>query len=514
MLIDRAPEPARGELTGRNEKPVISVADNLGRPDWYTVQVFPALYRDKPARTIVLNNVTDLKNQEKKLHEANTLIEHRMNHDARTGLASERRFFNRLRRALRLQDDEERVGLIVIELQDVEEISQQHGPEALDEVLQELAVNMLENLQDKQLVGRVGTGRFAILYQEVTNDAELLGRADELREALDIVISLDSGPVSIRVRLAVVLADIEEADPEYLFRNAEVALSSYRGAKAPAISLFNADMRKQIDRRTRLYSELKDGLRMSEIEPYFQPKIRLRDDHLLGFEVLARWNHGTDGLVPPGIFVTIAEQTGLLPAIDDNLLAKAIEALVEWRQSGNEQLGLSVNASKAALQDEGFVDRFLLELERQDVPPDAMSIEISESMTTGGMLGRVIDMTDRLQTAGVSVELDNFGTRGASINTLVRLGVKTVKIDRSLIDGLHGSEDDRRVVAQIIKTVKDLGRDAHAEGIESDAQVAELIRLGCDFGQGYHIGRPMSVEDATSWLAYRSEQIKLRNAAA
>ena len=176
-LIDRAPEPARGELTGRNEKPVISVADNLGRPDWYTVQVFPALYRDKPARTIVLNNVTDLKNQEKKLHEANTLIEHRMNHDARTGLASERRFFNRLRRALRLQDDEERVGLIVIELQDVEEISQQHGPEALDEVLQELAVNMLENLQDKQLVGRVGTGRFAILYQEVTNDAELLGRA-------------------------------------------------------------------------------------------------------------------------------------------------------------------------------------------------------------------------------------------------------------------------------------------------------------------------------------------------
>ena len=302
------------------------------------------------------------------------------------------------------------------------------------------------------------------------------------------------------------LADREGVRPNKLMIDPLVALHHPDTPQSVFIRPYDEEMRVKLENRAKVFSELKDALENDEIEPFYQPQIRLEDGQAFGFEVLARWRHPERGLMPPGLFLPIAEDTGLLPAIDDQIMQKSIKALAGWRAEGYEELRISLNASGDALRDETFPDRLIMELDKYDMTPAAASVEILESVLIEDDEDVAAKTIETLRRSGFHLELDDFGTGYASISTLITLKVDTIKLDRSLIKDLCTKEDSFNIVKSTLALANQLGVESLAEGVEDQAQMAILREFRCHYAQGFGIARPMPHGETTEWLHKKLRQ--------
>ncbi|MEM6548453.1 MAG: EAL domain-containing protein [Pseudomonadota bacterium] len=479
---------------------VIMLNDKNGRQEWYLVTTLRIEARGETFKVATLTDVTAVKHREQNLVEANTMAEHRLNHDLATGLPNRRKFSVLLQSALRKQTEEHRAGLILVELEQFRELNNIHGPAAASEVIQELCVTLMENLPEDQVICRTDSREFAVIFTELASQEALVAKADQLHEALQISVPMDAGEFKISVRLGVVFGDPELIDPDKMLMDAQVAMYHPETPQNVFVRVYDPEMRKLLENRTQVYGELQAAIQGDEIEPFFQPQILLEDARVTGFEVLARWRHPKRGLVPPGMFLGIAEETGLLPTIDDIIMVKAFEALAAWRDMGFGGLRLSLNASGFALRDVEFVDRLQIQLEKYGLTSAAVSIEILENVLIEDEEDIALQTLKQLKQSGFHMELDDFGTGYASISTLITLDVDTVKLDRSLVKDLLTNDDSKLIVESTLLLTNRLGLEALAEGIEDSDQLEMLRGMGCHAGQGYGIAKPMSRADMSAWL--------------
>lgn len=494
-------EPISVEDTSGTDDGTIMLMDRDGRQAWYRVATCPTDIPEPGSEVLTLHDVTSIKHREQNLIEANSMIEHRLNHDPQTGLPNRRRLTADLKRALRAQTPEARVGVVVIEILQFKELTSLHGPDAANEVVQETCFTLLECVDESQIVARTGSHEFVVVFEGCESVDVLHAHAARIHQRLQISVPLDTGDYNVSVRLAVVLADVDQTDSDQLLMDPLVALHHPDTPQSVFIRVYDTDMRKKMENRARIYSELKTAVENDEIEPFYQPQIRIADRVCIGFEVLARWRHPERGLMPPGLFLPIAEDTGLLPGIDDVIMQKSIRALADWRAMGYANLRISLNASGDALRDPTFTDRLKMELDKYDLTPAAASIEILESVLIEDEEDVAAKTLDQLKKNGFHLELDDFGTGYASISTLITLKVDTIKLDRSLIKDLCTDEDSYNIVKSTLALAEQLGVEALAEGVEDDAQMAILDEFKCQFAQGFGIAKPMPLADATAWLA-------------
>jgi diguanylate cyclase (GGDEF)-like protein len=426
-------------------------------------------------------------------------LRHEALHDSLTGLPNRVYLQREVKAALDRLDRGESVGCTVglMDLDGFKEINDTLGHQHGDQLLQEIA-RRLTWAADGAVVARLGGDEFAFLVADEIRPDAALRFARRLLHALDQPVDLDGVDVQIGASIGLACAPEHARDASGVLKRADLAMYDAKGAGAGA-RLYEPAMDTTDPQRLALVGELRHAIEHGELKVHVQPKASLITNQITGVEALVRWKHPTLGSVPPDQFVPVAERSGLIRPLTMLVLRQALEACATWRATGRE-ISVAVNLSARSLVDLDLVDDVSRLLRRYDVPPHLLTLELTESSVMTDP-ARAMGLLVSLQDMGVRLSIDDFGTGYSSLSYLKRLPVHEVKIDRSFITHMVTDADDATIVRSIIDLARNLSLDVVAEGVEDREAWLHLAALGCTSVQGYHLARPMPLEEFPGWLA-------------
>ncbi|WP_309089904.1 bifunctional diguanylate cyclase/phosphodiesterase [Phenylobacterium sp.] len=392
------------------------------------------------------------------------------------------------------------VALFVVDLDRFKHLNDTLGHHAGDLLLAELGERLRNDCGPGEIAARLGGDEFAI----ISDATDVARRAQRLVQVVSQQQVIYGRQVSPGASVGVAVYPNDAAHASDLQRFADMALYRVKTAGGRRFSIFDAELRAETERRRTLEQELRRAIPAGEIEPWFQPVVDSLSGGVVGVEVLARWNHPEQGLLSPAAFVPMAEELGLIRAIDEAVFDAACRRAAAWVADGLIEL-VSCNVSPRDLLDPGFSRKLIGRLERTDLPATALTVEITETFLVQDMaLGR--RHIERLAAKGVKVALDDFGTGYSNLRALMNLPIQTVKLDRSLIADVGRDARVSKLVASMLHAARALGVSIVAEGVEDEAQALFLRSTGCDRMQGYFFARPMSGEAMDAQLrAARAE---------
>ncbi len=443
------------------------------------------LLDDEHVRGIVLNS-RDI--SERKAFEEQ--LAHQAFHDPVTGLANRALFVDRVQHALR---STVRTGSLVavmfIDLDDFKTINDSLGHQAGDAVLVEVAHRLERASRPADTVARFGGDEFAILLDGVTDSDEAAMIGDRLLTSLEVPFDVDTKQVYPRASMGICMSDEDllTQDAEEILRNADVAMYMAKRDTKGRYRMFEPAMHERVVERLELRAELQRAIEEGQLEVYYQPVVRLTSGGQYGVEALLRWHHPTRGLVAPGAFIPLAEETGLIIPIGRWVIDQACRKGAELQATRADAIRISVNLSVKQLQSETIVDDVADALRRTKLLPESLVLEVTETVMLADA-DVAVERLHALKGLGVRIAMDDFGTGYSSLSYLSRLPVDILKMDRAF---LTGDIDDNGLAAAIMAIGERLGLEVVAEGIERPDQIASLQNLGFDLGQGFLFGRPM-----------------------
>ncbi|GAA4455117.1 putative bifunctional diguanylate cyclase/phosphodiesterase [Phytohabitans houttuyneae] len=467
-------------------------------PDDARVQV-EASCRDLRAEPTVAGLVLTLRDvtERRRLEQELT---HRAFHDSLTGLPNRVLFHDRLQHALgRAARNETMVGVLFIDLDDFKVINDTMGHACGDELLVAASQRLTAELSAGDTAARMGGDEFVALIEDARDPEEVERVAQRVVAAFGkpylIGDNVVNGPASIGIATTA-----EAIDGDDLLRQADLALYVAKGAGKGQWRRYQAALHNQVLDRLELRAELDQAIVDRSFVLQYQPIVDLRTGAASGLEALVRWQHPTRGLLAPGRFIDVAEESGQIVPIGDWVIEQALADAAQWRGSGEDGPYVSINVSARQFSDPGFVDRALQRLAAAALPADRLVLEITETL-----LLRDDDQTRqdlaRLRQAGIRVAIDDFGTGYSSLSYLRKVPADVLKIEKSFIDAVSTQPQQRALVEGILRLAHTLGLTVVAEGIEEEADRAALVAAGCRYGQGYLFCRPMNNPDVLTWLA-------------
>ena len=432
---------------------------------------------------------------ERRAHE--TELTQRALTDQLTGLPNRTLLSDRLTTALAaLGRREGAAAVLFIDVDRFKVVNDSLGHRMGDILLMALAERLRASVRPEDTVARLGGDEFVVLCQGLVHQTEAVEVAERIFTVLEEPFALGTREHRVDVSVGIAHAESADADAEDLLRDADVAMYQAKAAGGARIEVFTPQLRDRARRRLDLEDELRTALADHDLRVHYQP---VRDlavvgpQGIVGFEALVRWHHPTRGVIEPGHFIGVAEETGLISALGEQVLEQACAQVAEWRRRpGREHLTMAVNLSGRQLSEPGAVDTVGTTLERHGLPPSALCLEITESML-------MVDSADASETLhalhrlGVTLAVDDFGTGYSSLLYLRRFPVGVLKLDRACVSGLGTNEADAAIV----------GSTAVAEGVETPGQLAALRRLGCDHAQGYLWAAPVAAATADRLLDQR-----------
>ncbi|MDL5033528.1 EAL domain-containing protein [Pelomonas sp. APW6] len=394
-------------------------------------------------------------------------------------------------------------ALLQCNVERLKDINDTLGFKQGDALLQEIGERLRAEAPDSALVARLRGDEFAVLMRHADH-AQALALVERLQRALARPVLVADIPLHVNVCMGLVQSPQDGTNPHDLFRRVDIAMQHARRKGLPCAS-FERSMDRIDPGKLKRAGELKRALERDELRLYLQPKVDMREGRVSGAEVLVRWQHPELGLLGPGEFIDLAEQTGLIKPLTEWVLGRTLAQLKAWRPQG-PHLPLAVNLSARNLRDEDLLPTVLRLHREWGVEPGTLELEITEStvMEDASFAMRILH---GLRDAGIPLYVDDFGTGYSSLAYLQRLPVDYIKIDQSFVLDMTESQNSATIVRSTIDLVHDLGRKAVAEGIESREHWRRLLGMGCDVGQGYFIARPMPVEQFPAWLKdYRAPE--------
>jgi len=380
------------------------------------------------------------------------------------------------------------VALFIIDLDRFKNLNDTLGHHAGDQLLAELGQRLREEAGPGEMAARLGGDEFAL----ITDDADPTARAERLVSILAQPQNIYGRAVSPGGSVGVAVFPRDAADAADLQRHADQALYRAKSAGGRRWSSFDEALRQEGVARRTLEAELRRAIPAGELVPWYQPIVDSMTGRMVGVEVLVRWNHPEQGLLAPGAFVPMAEELGLIRAIDEAVFEAACAQTAPWVADGLIEV-VSVNVSPRDLLDPAFSRKLIGRLGKTALPATALTVEITETFLLQDMaLAR--RHIERLAAKGVNVALDDFGTGYSNLRALMHLPIQTVKLDRSLIDEVGRDARVSKLVASMLHAARSLGMRIVAEGVEHEAQALFLRSAGCDRMQGYFFARPMPGE--------------------
>lgn len=415
------------------------------------------------------------------------------NYDTLTGLPNRSLFSHLVTQALTAARHEELYGaLMVIELTRIAHISDTLGHEVAGELISEVGRLFRAVLRDPDIFARFDGSKFAIALTHVEKREHAGIVAQKLLAVLAAPIPIAGHALQISAHVGIAVYPEDSLDTASLVRFADVAMA--KAAEAGGGFLFYHDeMDQRAKEQLRMESELRSALAAGQLELHYQPKVSLRSGRIVGAEALIRWRHPERGMIPPGVFIPLAEETGLIFEIGSWVLEEACRQVRAWIDAGLSMPPIAVNLS-ARQFDRRLPARVQAVLERHQVEPSAIMLEITESLLVGGA-DNVIAIMNDLVAMGLALALDDFGTGYSSLAYLKKFPISTLKIDRSFVIGLPSEENDCAIARAIVTMAQQLRQEIVAEGVETVEQMAFLRDLGCDQLQGWLFSPAVTAND-------------------
>ncbi|HEY6837513.1 MAG TPA: EAL domain-containing protein, partial [Geobacteraceae bacterium] len=440
-------------------------------------------------------------------------LEHQANHDQLTGLPNRNFLQKRIGEVLENVGREgRRAALFIIDLDRFKELNDTLGHQAGDYVLCEIAGRLgrvVTGLGGE--MARLGGDEFGLLFPEIRDERDASWLAEMVVQALQAPFDVEGLKVEIAASIGISLAPDHGNSTSKLLRCADVAMYQTKSAMG-RFNIYDPGRDPYTHERLTLMAGLGGAIRNDELFLQFQPKVRLSDSSLTGFECLVRWQHPLHGLLMPGDFIPFAELGQLIAPLTYRILEKAISQLHSWNERGFRTT-LACNLSPRLLMDEDLPIHLEAILSTWEVEPSQLELEITE---TALILEpeRAGEILQRIHAMGVRLSIDDFGTGFSSLSLLKRLPLQALKIDLLFVSQMLQSEQDRIIVSSTIAMAKNLGLSVVAEGVENERTMAVLRDMGCDQAQGYHVARPMDEADIPGWLEEWSQPFALAPSAA
>jgi diguanylate cyclase (GGDEF)-like protein/PAS domain S-box-containing protein len=453
---------------------------------------------DEPAVGGIVLNTRDV--SERKLLEDRLV--HEACHDSLTELANRALFRERIDKELRKNDGHPaKLTILFLDLDGFKEVNDSLGHATGDMLLIQVAERLRSCVRPVDTVARLGGDEFAVLIADKSSERAGTAVADRIARALREPFKLRGREIEVGASIGIAATDQDVDDADHLLRNADLAMYRAKATGAGAFERYHPRLHVALVERLQLEAELRQALASGELELHYQPTLSLATGQIEGVEALARWRHPRRGYVPPAEFIPLAEQTGLIRRLGCFGLRAACRQLSEWQiLPGYERMTVSVNISGHHLEDASLIDDVQDALAESGLEPSHLVLEMTESVLMDHTEENV-ELLTRLKELGVGLAIDDFGTGYSSLAYLHRFPADVIKVDRSFVERLGGSESDTELLRTIVQLGQSLRMVTVAEGVETAEQALALRQMGCELAQGFHFHRPLPPEAVQQLLA-------------
>jgi diguanylate cyclase (GGDEF)-like protein/PAS domain S-box-containing protein len=420
-------------------------------------------------------------------------------HDALTGLPNRALFQDRLEHALRQRG--QTLGLLFVDLDHFKVVNDGLGHDAGDQLLCDVAQRLAGCLRDGDTLARLGGDEFTVLLPDIADARDAMAVATRIESRLKPPFELPGQSVFVTASIGIATGVALQDQSEALLREADAAMYEAKARGRAGHAVFDATMHVRAVTRLAIETDLRRAIANDQLELHYQPIKWLEGDQVVGVEALVRWRRPDGTLVPPGDFIPVAEETGLIRPIGRWVLHEACRQLASWRADLPQAAGLSmsVNVSARQLQDASLVEDVESALRESGLDPGSLILELTESAVVDSFEGAAA-MLQQLRWMSVQLAMDDFGTGYSSLSSLSRLPLDILKIDQSFVARLDQDAEGRAVVYAIVSLATALGVRVTGEGIETASQLATLTELDCKHGQGFLLGRPAPADKLAEML--------------
>lgn len=399
-------------------------------------------------------------------------------------------------------ETQRKFACFVVTIDNFAEFKAKYGDTAAQQAQRTVASRILRGLREDDMLTRTGDGEFLFILTPVRHlDLEIcIQLASRMKAAIEMALPIDATTVRVTASIGFCRSDQVEAEKfAALSQAATLAMEDARRSGA-SIRAYAPDLDEKEKSRNKLSSEASRALKLDQIIAWYQPQISNETGAITGFEALARWEHPERGILSPFEFMDTLTETGQLEDLADVMLKQALQAQMTWEKSGFAVPHVGVNFAGEELRNPMLVEKIHWELDRFDLAPNRIAIEVLETVIADAANGAIARNVNGLANLGCYIDLDDFGTGHASISSIRRFAVSRLKIDRSFVMKVDKDPEQQKLVAAIVTMAERLGMETLAEGVETAGEHAMLAQLGCGHVQGYGIARPMPFDQTIPWM--------------
>ncbi|MCP5180702.1 MAG: PAS domain S-box protein [Pseudomonadales bacterium] len=437
---------------------------------------------------VQIADVTETKNSQKRMEKLAF-------YDTLTNLANRTLFHERLLHAIEHTHRRNTLAaLMYLDLDQFKRVNDTLGHEAGDQLLKEVALRLKSCVRKEDTVGRSGGDEFTILLYDIASPGDAGVVAEKVLERLREPINLSGQPLVVTTSIGITILPTDGAAPTELMKNADLAMYRAKERGRNNFQFYSEEMNTNASNRLRMEYEIRTALQNNEFELYYQPKVRLSDQRIVGMECLIRWDHPTRGLIGPYEFIQVAEETGAIVDIGNWVIRAACEAGRIFSEMNGLPIYTAVNISPRQFRDPNLVQTIQRALRQTKLNPNFLELEITETMLMQDIDVALVTLK-RLAELGLRFAIDDFGTGYSSLNYLKKFPINTVKVDRSFIMDIPDVQDDMEITAAVIAMAHRLKMEVVAEGVETAEQLRFLQSHSCDYGQGYLFAKPVAFNE-------------------
>jgi len=485
--------------------------DGSSFPGWLTINVVEPIEEqmaDEDTTYVgVLTDITEKQEAEQKLHQL-------AYYDTLTQVPNRYSFMLRLEADIHYaMRQSSPLALLFIDLDNFKWTNDSFGHDAGDLLLIEVANRLQAHLRESDSLYRIGGDEFTVIVSSYADSNSLMELAQELVSAIDNCFYINGHRVKAGASIGISTFPDDGTNAQELIKRADSAMFQAKEQGRGQACFFSYQLEQQRHQDQMIVEGLKEAIQKNELHLFYQPKCALSKDGLrvMGAEALIRWLRNGEMVSPPDCFIPIAEQSNLICEIGYWVIDQACQQITSWKQQGIESLTIAVNLSPRQLKDAQLFDYLKASLEKYQINPGELELEITESAVIEDISGSIKTL-NRLQSLGISIAMDDFGTGYSSLAYLNKLPIEVLKIDRSFINTIPNSDDNDAIVKSIFSMAHTLGLEVVAEGVENQEQLDFLIANNCQIGQGYLFAKPMPVEQFEVWLTQHRSTLEIEEA--
>ncbi len=420
--------------------------------------------------------------------------------DHLTGLPNRTLFSDRVTQAIHLAGRTEKfIGIVYIDIDGFKTITDTIGQNGGDTLISSVAASLSGNLRKSDTVAHIESDKFLVLLNNVPEETHFKTITENLMRLFTKPFRIEDQEYYMTASAGVAVFPVDGSDTDTLITNADIAMSKAKARGKNKIVFCTSEMKEEVHKNMVLSNSLYRSLANGEMSVYYQPQILLSSGRVIGLEALLRWSHPLYGMVPPGVFIPLAEISGLINSLGEWVLNDACRTMKSWHDAGLKDLRIAVNLSVVQFKNPNLVDIVQDAISESGINPGLLELEITESVAINET-DLIITQLERLKTLGVTISIDDFGTQYSSLSRLKTLPIDRIKIDMQFIKGLEYDDKDQAITEVIINLAKSLKLQVLAEGVETRTQLEFLSRYHCDEVQGYFYARPAPAKEIEKLL--------------